>query len=555
MKKIISTALAAMMVMGAMVAMPITSAAEDAKITVDQYDTEWLATAEAVKGNGTTFATNESIAISDIYDLLAFNKLCNKDGGNVTYINVHLTADIDMANVEWTMANIEYSGTFDGRGFAIKNLTNAKNEGRTDTQYTGSFFDYVHNKATVKDISFINATATGGAFTSLIARATAGDARFENVYVQGSVTGTAHANSTFVGQVASGTTTFVNCVSDVVITSKGYGAGFVSVPNSAASIVFEDCVMLGEVICSGSDDTYSTTGCAGFVSAVGGSKEATAVNMTFKRCVSMAKNNDKADWYAPLFFIIKGGNTAAATINVEDCYVASSNGYVVNSKHPNTNYAMNVKFGGETVYTVANGTKIADKLNEINAAFATNGGYITNGETVNVTADNFGQKCAALAKAGWVVTGETVARFLPAAAAEQIDAPVATAPNATSYLQIKNGTDGKYDVRFIGAVNADDLAAYETVGFVVVVKLNGTAIMTETVETKAVYTSIKADGVDVTAEALGADYLNVLQIAGFKAENAYDISVLSFAKRADGTVIYDYAGALEVTVQNAAVAQ
>ena len=559
-KKLTALFLALLMIASTAVAITITSSADTA-ITVADYDKEWYEAAKAVaivKQATGVETTNESIAIADVYDLLAYNQLCTEDGDLVTCLNVHLTADIDMTNVTWDHSKVEIGGTFDGRGHKIKNYT-----------WSGStsvgFFDYVHNLAVVKDIVFENVNVTSTTYPiAAVSRATNGIATFENVYVTGTVNGGTKGAGGLVGQVAGGTTKFINCVSDVDVAAKqGYAGGFVGIQNMAAAIQATDCAFIGSVSTGTTASLLNESGSAGFVARYIYGTAADGTTSSFTRCVVLGKGDADTAKYAPLFYLNNGTTATNQNITVTDCYVVSPNGSVIGATSTTAQHNLTFKFGDTTVATVASGTKTADKLADINAAFAANGGYLVNGETVNVTADNFGDKCAALAKAGWVVTGETtdyaegktIAKMLPASAATMLGKTALTAPNATSYLQIKNGTDGKYDVRFIGAVNADDLAAYETVGFVVVVKLNGTAILTDTVETKAVYTSIKADGVDVTAETLGADYLNVLQIAGFKAENAYDISVLSFAKRANGTVVYDYAGALEVTVQNAAVAQ
>ena len=541
-KKITALFLALLMIASTAVAITITSSAANPTPDSTWYD----ANAE------TLYIDN----LEDLYAMLEVGKADGTDNGpDFEGQTIVLRTDLDMAGLTWEHGgNFDFAGTFDGQNHVIKNFTY-----NVTAQY--GFFDYVRGDGTVKNVSFVDVNGTAAAYCGIIARATGyagtnGGVLFENVYVSGTVTSKSQSTGGFVGQHGSNDVTFRNCVSDIDVAtgSAGRFGGFIGIGNAGATVTFEDCAFIGDISAA-----PSHSGC--FVAMT---STATSYNrtITLNRCVVLGNYNTGSHG---AFTSFNGATNASYTLT--DCYFTRTTGRVLNSGGTATTAvttgAISVKLGDAAAHTIASGTNIINKQTGIEEYYAENGGFLTDGDTINFTADNFGQKYPALAKAGWVVTnetveyvaGKTVPVIMPASVAEMLNKTTLTAPNATSYLQIKNGTDGKYDVRFIGAVNADDLAAYETVGFVVVVKLNGTAILTDTVETKAVYTSIKADGVDVTAEALGADYLNVLQIAGFKAENAYDISVLSFAKKADGTVVYDYAGALEVTVQNAAVAQ
>lgn len=558
MKKIISTALAAMMIMGALVAMPITSAAATATAG-------WGPEADGI------------YYVDDANDLLAFAVACNADATDTvapcfTGEIVKLRADIDMKDVAWTQIG-DFRGTLDGQGFAIKNLS------MSGTTYTG-MFKFLGN-ATIKNIKFVDCSvsATDQRTAIIAANATSNSdgLRFENVYVGGTMTGTNNMGA-FIGRVeGTGRKIYINnCVSDVDMvaiqtTAAKWGSsfgGFVGNLHNDNYLEITNSAFIGSMNMPNNTVASATVGFS-------------AGSIKLEKFVNLGNLNLSTSYGGNLIFFDNQNQfkavTSYAAITMNDCYSTVTNGKVINGSPTGTagtgviggvrgnGYDVTISYGGETVFehkdsaigtTLTKETGAYSKLADMNAAFKT----LDN----TFTPEKFAELCPALAASGkWAVTtqtveyadGKTITKIMPASVAAMINAPIATAPNATSYLQMKNGTDGKYDVRFIGAVNVADLAAYETVGFVVVVKLNGTAIMTETVETKAVYTSIKADGVDVAAETLGADYLNVLQIAGFKAENKYDISVLSFAKRADGTVVYDYAGALDVTVQNAAVAQ
>lgn len=542
-KKITALFLALLMIASTAVAITITSSAANPTPDSTWYD-----------------ANAETLYIDNLEDLYAMLEVGKADGTNnapdFEGQTIVLRADLDMAGLTWDHGgNFDFAGTLDGQGHAIKNFT-------FNVTAAYGFFDYVRGDGAVKNISFTNVNGTAAAYCGIISRATGyegtnGGVLFENVYVSGTVLPTTNTSNNktfsiggFVGQHGSYVVTFRNCVSDVDVATGATGrfGGFIGIGNAGNSATFEDCAYIGDISAA-----PSHSGC--FVAMTSGTTGTKVFTLT--RCVVLGNYNTVSHGAYTSF---NGATNASYTLT--DCFMTRTNGRVLNSGGVTTG-AISVKLGDAAALTIANGTTITNGKTGIEAYYAENGGFLTDGDTINFTADNFGQKYPALAKAGWVVTnetveyveGKTVPKIMPASVATMIGKTTLTAPNATSYLQIKNNADGKYDVRFIGAVNVDDLKAFDTVGFSVIVKMGGTVIMTETVETKAVYTSIKADGVDVTAEALGADYLNVLQIAGFKADNKYDITVLSFAKRTDGTTVYDYAGALEVTVQNAAVAQ
>ena len=595
MKKIVSIALAAMMIMGALVAMPVTSAAATAT-------ENWGPEADGI------------YYIDDANDMLAFN---SQAAANDKYNGktVKLRADIDMSGVAWTPIDT-LMGTFDGQNYSIKNLTMS---GGAQVAFAKILQNF-----TIKNVKFVDCSVTGTSVVAVIGTLPSGTVNFENVYISGTVNCGEAAGGFLAKTMGSGRiVNFKNCVSDVSIEATNNNGGFLGyITSNDSQFTFENCVsnasikgasknggFVGSNNATGcsininncvSNASFEVTGnaCAGFVGTLHGVTNSLnmtdcvfagnlatktnvvspvvgflSANLKLERCISIGNTTTEGyyQYRGALLFLDNENKTCGAKVEIIDCYSVLVAGKAVNASSTSARgvgYDLSITYDGQKVFehkdsevegTLSTSNGMYSKLSQIEAVFKTLG----TAEGATLTADNFGQQYPALAKAGWVVTnetveyatGKTITKIMPASVATMAGKTALVAPNATSYLQIKNGTDGKYDVRFIGAVNVADLDAYESVGFVVVVKLNGTAIMTETVETKAVYTSIKADGVDVTAETLGADYLNVLQIAGFKAENKYDISVLSFAKRADGTVVYDYAGAFEVAVQNGALAE
>ena len=81
----------------------------------------------------------------------------NNDGANFAGQTITLLADIDLNNVEWTSIGTEdkpFTGTFDGNGHTIKNLTVVETEAKEGKAFIG-FFGYAKN-ATIKDLTFEN---------------------------------------------------------------------------------------------------------------------------------------------------------------------------------------------------------------------------------------------------------------------------------------------------------------------------------------------------------------------------------------------------------------
>ena len=106
----------------------------------------------------------------------------NLDG---TYV---LTGDIDMAGVSYTNScTSAFIGTFDGQGYTIYNMASKTSTTQWDGGFFGKLFgtENVANAATLKNISFVNATVKGqGAFL-----ACKGNGTLENVYMQVAIEG------------------------------------------------------------------------------------------------------------------------------------------------------------------------------------------------------------------------------------------------------------------------------------------------------------------------------------------------------------------------------
>lgn len=416
MKKTFAILLALIMLLTAAVSViPASAAARN--ITPNDY---WTADAEG------------KFRISTPADLLAFSSYAAMNGYYVGK-TVILTNDIDMKDIEWfTVEN--FKGTFDGNGYAIKNLTvTSAGEIAFIKNFTG---------ATMKNVRFINAnvTATSAHSAAIVARCVIGNSLFENVYVNGTVTTANTRAAGFAAYSAGGTVdtpttvTFKNCVSDVVVKGKERGAGFIAQTNIYGDFRFEDCVFTGDL-----------SGIGRWSSAFMGLFMASDLTMT--RCMALGKLSNAPESGAFLFVDHQNqANIAAVTSKVvlNDCYTVSEKisddgeGNVVwqtpvgaegtSSLEPfgggprSWPAEIKINYGGTSV-----GTFTGTKDNPLCKQKATMEGavkYVAKDGAVNLTKDNFATTYTVFsAEDKWVVCGEetvtyaegkTVAKVMPA---------------------------------------------------------------------------------------------------------------------------------------------
>ena len=262
------------------------------------------------------------------------------------------------------------------------------------------------------------------------------------------------------------------------------------------------------------------------------------------------ENANQANFAAIMQINPSGGGPY--TLSIEDCYAAVGTKQAYTVASGATFHNLSVVNDGKTVLSVAAGTDISTKKAELNAT----ANYIASGDTVNIEAQALADKLGSC----WVATdktvaygsGKTVNAVMPQPIVHLLDKTFEDIVGA-EYLQFGT-TESGYDVRFVGTVDIEDLSKYSAVGFDIEVRVRGgNVIKSGTLTTDKVFTSIKAAGVDCSAESLNTNYLNVLQITGFKNENIYDIKLTAFAVDAGGDVIYDYSGVVEISVQNGAI--
>ena len=177
---------------------------------------------KVVPGSGTE---SNPYRISNAEELKAFRDIVNGENGQTqnTAACAVLTADIDLESQLWTPIGIwqdqgiqqPYSGTFDGGGYAIRNL-------------------YVNN---------------GEAYTGLFGGAC--NAVFRNLTITGSVTA-AHADGSYSGGllgIGTGTITITDCINAAAVTSSE-AAGLVGIftaQDQTDILTITGCANLGTV--------------------------------------------------------------------------------------------------------------------------------------------------------------------------------------------------------------------------------------------------------------------------------------------------------------------
>lgn len=162
-----------------------------------------------------------------IYTVGDLKNIANDLTGNYILMN-----DIDMTGEIWTPigdlnATVGFTGTLDGNGYVIKNLS-------TDIDRGGGLFALLGSQdgsatATVKNLGLDNINITGGQLGGLAA--VSGYATISNCYVTGTITEREDANAFFAGGlIGTGAyNTIVNCYVDATVTSvAGYAGGFIA---------------------------------------------------------------------------------------------------------------------------------------------------------------------------------------------------------------------------------------------------------------------------------------------------------------------------------------
>ena len=190
-------------------------------------------------------------------------------------INITLTADIDLTDIDWTPIGIDYNhqytGTFDGGNHTITGLTVT-----TSDQYAG-LFGCIGSGGTVKDVTLegvqITTTRNVGAVGGVAGRSYG---TLENCSVSGSVSGSGNNGIAggVVGYQWGGSIT--GCNSSATVKGETYVGGVVGRTNSGATLTA--CYSTENVTLesNNSDNNYA----GGVVGYNGGSNTLTACYAT-----------------------------------------------------------------------------------------------------------------------------------------------------------------------------------------------------------------------------------------------------------------------------------
>lgn len=489
--------------------------------------------------------------VDSLADFLAYNNALKADDTAGTYTDwygktIILTTDIDMAGYTWSQA-ATFRGILDGQGHTIKNL---------DLKTATGMFGNTGN-STIKNISFINVTSTAthpGVFArdALAAAVT----NFENVYIDATITpGTTSIYAGgFLGQVANGTLNFNKCVSNVTITagiaSNGGGVGgFVGWSSNGAKVTMTDCVFTGDI-----SNTSAPQGVGAFMGGIRGL-------LTLNRCVSLGKVDRDSNYAGTLVTLANPTLALDGTIGINDCYVAQDSGVAIDALTANEFHSVSIAYGNDAPYTLASGTKLSDKVDEMDSKIVKIG--TSTGATLN--ASNFHRLCTVLLANGWVMTNQTVTYGTGLTVPEIMPATVATMLKRTTVetgnlvnaekWHIKDNGD-TLDIRFIGSIkeDAEHLANYDNVGMMIVVKEGDTELVNKQYNAKAVYTSMYTDVDGVEPIIAGEDtYLYTVDMRGFNKDSSYTVTFVAFATY-NGVNILDYDGATTITITSGEIA-
>ena len=375
-----------------------------------------------VSENGTYVVTTES-GLAQIAEEI--------NAGDDTGRNIALGGDIDLNTVRsltsnWTpigSSEVPFTGTFDGNGYTIKNLTLVEEEAKEGKAYVG-FFGYAKN-ATIKNVVFENVTINipcldidhSQGHIGAVAGSLEGTSTIENVTVKGDIKVEATQNANGASRVAvvaggnsygnvtiknvhvianegsyliannntgaiagqlQGKTVYENCSSNIDVTvNKFYAGGIVGL--AGTNDVFTNCHTTGNIaVVAGREgrhnDEYRVGGIAGGWSD-GKKNVLTLVNCSFTGNIS-GKNSDGtvAEVLDYMGYVGRGytlANCAGSKVVIDGTeYVQKSDTvygvYTINGLTP-------VSTADELVAALAAGEGVYF-LNDITVA-ATKGGY------------------------------------------------------------------------------------------------------------------------------------------------------------------------------------
>ena len=241
---------------------------------------------KVVPGSGTE---QDPYRISNAEDLKAFRDIVNGENGRTqnTAACAVLTADIDLENQLWTPIGIwqnqgiqqPYSGTFDGGGYAIRNLY--VNNGEAYTGLFGGACNAVFRNLTIT--GSVTASASSSYGGGLLGNGM-GTITITNCINAAAVTSSEAAGlvGIFTAQDQTDTLTITGCANLGTVTAKSLRAGIIGQINGVG--VISDCYNAGEIKSSEAEDYAYAGGIAAWASL--GNDDPTGT-LTFRSCYNV----------------------------------------------------------------------------------------------------------------------------------------------------------------------------------------------------------------------------------------------------------------------------
>ena len=272
---------------------------------------------KVVPGSGTK---DDPYLISNAEELQAFRDIVNGENGQTqnTAAWAVLTADIDLQNQLWTPIGSQqtpYSGTFDGGGYAIRNLYINNSE-----EVTGLF-------GSARNAAFRNLTITGsvtatgayGSYSGGLLGIGIGTITITDCINAAAVTSNAAAGlvGEFRGLDQGDSLTITGCANLGTVTAKALRAGIIGQICGVGLIA--DCYNAGEIKSSEAEDTAFAGGIAAWVSLGNGDP---AKTMTFRGCYNAGalKEGNEIRTGGIVGRVTPGYTMATERYRLENCY-------------------------------------------------------------------------------------------------------------------------------------------------------------------------------------------------------------------------------------------
>ena len=173
-----------------------TAATGNINVTVNETVNTTGSVYGVLMGSGTE---EDPYMINNVNDLIFFRDSVN--AGETKYnaegVYVVLTADIDLADIDWSVnigddCNATFDGIFDGKNHTIKNLTSTETAAKADGYICTGLFGAIYGSAVIKNLIIENVNINTGDFTGNNVAAVVGFAysctgSIENVKVIGNI--------------------------------------------------------------------------------------------------------------------------------------------------------------------------------------------------------------------------------------------------------------------------------------------------------------------------------------------------------------------------------